>query len=62
MKKEDLIAPQTYNIVSEIEKYAENPAKEAILFENEAGETQTITYANLIKNANRVGHLSLIHI
>ena len=61
MKKEDLIAPQTYNIVSEIEKYAENPAKEAILFENEAGETQTITYANLIKNANRVGHVFLNH-
>ena len=34
-EKEDLIAPQTYNIVSEIKKYAENPAKEAILFENE---------------------------
>lgn len=61
MKKEDLIAPQTYNIVSEIEKYAENPAKEAILFEDEAGATQTITYANLIKNANRIGHVFLNH-
>lgn len=27
MNKADLIAPETYNIVSEIEKYANDPSK-----------------------------------
>lgn len=30
MNKADLIAPETYNIVSEIEKYANDPSKKRL--------------------------------
>ena len=36
MKREDLLAPQQYNLVSEMEKYAKDPEKIAMLWENEA--------------------------
>lgn len=59
MNKADLIAPETYNIVSEIEKYANNPSKKAIIFNDQTGEKRDITYNQLIKNANKVGHMFL---
>ncbi|AYX88770.1 acyl-CoA synthetase MbcS [Staphylococcus cohnii] len=59
MNKADLIAPETYNIVSEIEKYANNPSKKAIIFNDQTGKERDITYNQLIKNANKVGHMFL---
>jgi acetyl-CoA synthetase len=61
MNKKDLVAPDTYNIVSEIEKYTADENKKAIIFENAEGETQSITYNQLIKNANKVGNMFLKH-
>src|SRR5699024_45948 len=61
MNKKDLIAPETYNIVSEIEKFASNQNKKAVIFEDEAGEKKEITYNDLIKNANKVGNMFLNH-
>jgi len=61
MNKKDLVAPDTYNIVSEIEKYTADENKKAIIFENAEGETQSITYDQLIKNANKVGNMFLKH-
>lgn len=61
MNKKDLVAPDTYNIVSEIEKYTADESKKAIIFENAEGETQSITYDQLIKNANKVGNMFLKH-
>ena len=35
MKRQDLIAPQCYNIVEEIEKHAQDPKKNALIIYNE---------------------------
>lgn len=59
MNKQDLVAPETYNIVSEIEKFTVDQSKKAVIFENETGENREITYTNLIKNANKVGNMFL---
>lgn len=57
MNKPDLIAPEDFNIVSEIEKYAEDKSKVAIIFEDNTGKTTKVTYDELIRSANRIGNL-----
>lgn len=57
----NLLAPETYNIVSEIEKHASNQNKQAIIYENGVEEPISVTYSELIKNANKVGHVLLNH-
>ena len=37
MDKKDLIAPEQYNIVSEIEKFATDAMKKAVIFEDASG-------------------------
>ena len=59
MNREDLIAPDHYNIVSEIEKYAADPKKKALIWQDETGKTKDITYASLIKHANQIGNAFL---
>ncbi|CAH0346863.1 acyl--CoA ligase [Bacillus sp. CECT 9360] len=59
MKREDLVAPTDYNLVSEIERFARDQEKLALKWENEAGTTQEITYAELMKNANKIGNALL---
>lgn len=61
MKREDLIAPNKYNLVSEIEKYANDKTKLALKWESEQGETKEITYARLIEQANRIGNVFSKH-
>ncbi|WP_047983514.1 acyl-CoA synthetase MbcS [Ornithinibacillus californiensis] len=61
MKRNDLIAPVDYNIVMEFEKYAKEPNRVAVIWENEQGDRRDITYENLIKNANKIGNLFLEH-
>lgn len=61
MKREDLVAPEGYNIVMEFEKYAEDPTRLAVIFEDEDGNKRDITYKNLIENANRIGNIFLEH-
>lgn len=61
MDKKDLIAPKQYNIVSEIEKFAVDSTKKAVIFEDEAGDKKEVTYESLIKNANKVGNMFLNH-
>jgi len=46
-----LIAPDHFNIASEIDKHFSE--KLAVLWENEAGEQKSVTYAQLIKKANQ---------
>ena len=43
MKREDLLAPEVYNLVSEVEHYAQNSDKLAIQWEDEQGEKKEIT-------------------
>ncbi|MBO0996195.1 acyl--CoA ligase [Bacillus sp. SD075] len=56
MKREDLLAPEHYNLVSEMERYAKDPGKVAILWENETGDKKQLTYENLLKSANKIGN------
>ncbi|ELK48890.1 acyl--CoA ligase [Bacillus sp. SB49] len=59
MKRESLIAPDRYNIVSEMEKYADGTGREALQWINEAGERRGVTYDQLIENANKIGNAFL---
>ncbi|MBM7648811.1 acetyl-CoA synthetase [Bacillus ectoiniformans] len=59
MKREDLLAPEQYNIVMEVEKFAKDPDRLALKWENESGETKEITYADLMKNVNKIGNAFL---
>ncbi|WP_078379397.1 acyl-CoA synthetase MbcS [Sutcliffiella halmapala] len=56
MLKEELLAPQKYNLVEEVEKYAKETEKIALKWENEQGEVEEITYEQLIKAANKIGN------
>lgn len=56
MKREGLLAPESYNLVEEIERYATGDGKMAIIWENDKGETQEVTYDELMKRANRAAN------
>jgi acetyl-CoA synthetase len=57
LDRKDLIAPEKYNLVSEVEKFAQDPKKVALKWENEEGQTKEITYINLMKNVNKIGNI-----
>lgn len=57
MNREELIAPEHYNLVSEMEKYAMNKNKLALIWEDESGNTTQITYNELMKLSNRMGNV-----
>jgi acetyl-CoA synthetase len=59
MNREQLIAPQKYNLVAEMERYAQDSSRKAILWENEEGHTNEITYRELLNNANKIGNVFL---
>lgn len=59
LNREDLIAPENYNIVMEFEKYAQDPNRLAVIWENEQGDRREITYKRLIENANKIGNIFL---
>ena len=59
MKREELIAPEKYNLVSEVERFAKNPNKKALLWEGESGETKQVTYEELLKRVNQAGNVFL---
>lgn len=61
MKREDLIAPDQYNIVMEMESHAENPEKLSLIWENEDGQHIEVTYSELMKQANRIGNVLSQH-
>jgi acetyl-CoA synthetase len=47
--------PEKYNFAGEVDRYADaHPNKTAILWENEAGETRSITYGDLKALSNRM--------
>ncbi|MEH7074743.1 acyl-CoA synthetase MbcS [Neobacillus drentensis] len=57
MKRENLIAPERYNLVSEVEQFAKDPSRIALKWENEVGETQQVTYEQLMKRVNQAGNV-----
>src|SRR5699024_4774321 len=59
MKREDLIAPEDYNIVMEMERYATDTTRKALIWQGESGTTKETTYADLMKHANKIGNAFL---
>lgn len=59
MTRENLIAPEKYNLVSEVERFAVDPERLALRWENERGETKEITYQQLIEKVNQAGNIFL---
>lgn len=57
MNKQDLIAPQNYNLVSEFEKYSKDESKLALIWESDKGEVKTSTYNQLMKRSNKIANL-----
>jgi acetyl-CoA synthetase len=57
LERKDLIAPDKYNLVSEMERFAQDPSKIALKWENEEGFTKEITYESLMKNVNKIGNV-----
>lgn len=56
MRREDLIAPEKYNLVSEMERFAKDKERLAIRWESEQGEKKEITYKDLLLNANKIAN------
>lgn len=56
MKREELLAPESYNLVEEIERFAVGDGKKAIIWENDKGETHEVTYDELMKRANKAAN------
>ncbi|MBT2738654.1 acyl-CoA synthetase [Bacillus sp. ISL-7] len=54
MELKSFIAPEHFNLASEISKHASD--KIALRWENELGETKTISYAQLITKANKLAN------
>jgi len=57
MPNAHLLAPEQYNMVQEIEKYAHNAEKLALIWESEAGEARQMTYQELINGANKIANV-----
>ncbi|WP_170007935.1 acyl-CoA synthetase MbcS [Bacillus fonticola] len=56
MNREDLLAPETYNIVSEIDKYADDTGKRALIWEDELGREASCTYDELQTRTNQIAN------
>jgi len=55
VKREELIAPENYNIAMEVEKYAKYPDRKAIVWLDDKGKRKEITYTNLMEDVNQIG-------
>lgn len=59
MDQNDLIAPENYNIIQEMERFADEQERVALQWENEEGKKKEITYPELLKKANKIGNIFL---
>ncbi|MCU5745446.1 acyl--CoA ligase [Staphylococcus sp. SQ8-PEA] len=57
MNNSDLIAPESYNLISEIEQYASHQEKQAIIYQDNENNQTSITYSELIRQANKMGNV-----
>ncbi len=57
MNRQELVAPEWYNITDEFEKYAKDSTKNALIIYNEHSDVQFITYAHLLERANQAAHV-----
>ncbi|RLQ91868.1 acyl--CoA ligase [Planomicrobium sp. Y74] len=56
MNRETLLAPRDYNLVDEIEKFADGSGKMALVWENDKGEFRKFTYDELMAAANKAAN------
>lgn len=56
MNHETLLAPEEYNLVEEIEKFATGKGKLALVWENEQGDKKKVTYDELLLSANKAAN------
>ncbi|WP_106494589.1 acyl-CoA synthetase MbcS [Lentibacillus sp. Marseille-P4043] len=59
MNREDLVAPKNYNIVMEMERYATDPERKALIWQDDNGNNDIVTYTQLMKNVNQIGNVFL---
>lgn len=59
MDKKELLAPLKYNIVQEVEKFAQDHSRIALKWEDELGSKREITYYELICRVNQIGNALL---
>lgn len=57
MNREELLAPENYNLVSEFDKYATGKEKRALIYINSNGQEKEITYDELMASANRAANV-----
>ena len=57
MNREQLVAPEKYNLVSEFEKYANGAGLKALIHINAKGEKKEISYDKLIELSNRAANV-----
>lgn len=57
VNREELIAPNEYNIVMEVEKWAQNSERIALIWEDEGGNRRQISYGQLLNNINKIGNV-----
>ncbi|WP_096202672.1 acyl-CoA synthetase MbcS [Bacillus sp. FJAT-45350] len=58
MKREDLIAPEYYNLSQEVEKYA-TTNRLAIMWTSEDGEQRDVPYSELVSQTNKIANALL---
>ncbi|WP_246941246.1 acyl-CoA synthetase MbcS [Bacillus pinisoli] len=56
MERHELLAPEMYNITSEFERFASDPLKVALIWEDQAGTQKQATYSQLMERANQIGN------
>ncbi|WP_281864427.1 acyl-CoA synthetase MbcS [Planomicrobium okeanokoites] len=56
MNREALVAPRDYNLVDEIEKFADGSRKTALIWENDKGDSKRVTYDELMSAANKAAN------
>src|SRR5699024_10720488 len=59
MNREELIAPKNYNIAMEVERYASDVGRKALVWLDDTGKRKEVTYSDLIKSVNQIGNAFL---
>lgn len=59
MNKEDLIAPDMYNFSTEVERFAKDPSRKALVWLDDSGNRKEETYEALMKRVNQIGNVFL---
>lgn len=57
MKREELLAPEQYNLASEFEKYATGESRKALIYVDAQGEEKEVTYDELMALANKTANV-----